>query len=220
MLIGIFNPMGAQSDRLRCEVCQNLFLSPMNTGLLRPAVATALTVYGIETYYTFITESSFKDSCNSTYRLRYWNFWSHFCNNDSSTMVATALTVYGIETRQIWNIIILTNSCNSTYRLQYWNCNFLESGFRILVGLQQYLPFTVLKQLWKPFSGWGICWVATAFTVYDIETYHSCSIFISHTIVAIALTVYRILIEPLFLVWYIDRAISLMLMVLFLLFMV
>ena len=49
MLIGIFNPMGAQSDRLRCEVCQNLFLSPMNTGLLRLAVATALTVYGIET---------------------------------------------------------------------------------------------------------------------------------------------------------------------------
>ena len=49
MLIGIFNPMGAQSDRLRCEVCQNLFLSPMNTGILRPAVATVLTVYGIET---------------------------------------------------------------------------------------------------------------------------------------------------------------------------
>ena len=41
--------MGAQSDRLRCEVCQNLFLSPMNTGILRPAVATVLTVYGIET---------------------------------------------------------------------------------------------------------------------------------------------------------------------------
>ena len=49
MLIGIFDQMGAQSDRLRCEVCQNLFLSPMNTGLLRLAVATALTVYGIET---------------------------------------------------------------------------------------------------------------------------------------------------------------------------
>ena len=49
MLIGIFNPMGAQSDRLRCEVCQNLILSPMNTGLLRYAVATVLTVYGIET---------------------------------------------------------------------------------------------------------------------------------------------------------------------------
>ena len=50
MLIGIFDPMGAQTDRLRCEVCQNLILSPMNTGVLRPAVATALTVYGIETY--------------------------------------------------------------------------------------------------------------------------------------------------------------------------
>ena len=49
MLISIFNPMGAQTDRLRCEVCQNLILSPMNTGLLRHAVATALTVYGIET---------------------------------------------------------------------------------------------------------------------------------------------------------------------------
>ena len=57
MLIGIFNPMGAQSDRLRCEVCQNLFLSPMNTGLLRPAVATALTVYGIETYILFLADS-------------------------------------------------------------------------------------------------------------------------------------------------------------------
>ena len=49
MLIGIFDPLGAQTDRLRCEVCQNLILSPMNTGPLRYAVATALTVYGIET---------------------------------------------------------------------------------------------------------------------------------------------------------------------------
>ena len=46
--------MGAQTDRLRCEVCQNLILSPMNTGLLRYAVATTPTVYGIETiYYAF-----------------------------------------------------------------------------------------------------------------------------------------------------------------------
>ena len=75
MLIGIFNPMGAQSDRLRCEVCQNLFLSPMNTGLLRLAVATALTVYGIET--------------NWYYNIR-----------GKEDVVATALTVYGIETNQ------------------------------------------------------------------------------------------------------------------------
>ena len=49
MLIGFFNQMGACFDRLRCEVFQNLILSPMNTGLLRYAVATALTVHGIET---------------------------------------------------------------------------------------------------------------------------------------------------------------------------
>ena len=41
--------MRASFDRLRCEVFQNLFLSPMNTGFVRPAVATVLTVYGIET---------------------------------------------------------------------------------------------------------------------------------------------------------------------------
>ena len=71
MLIGIFNPMGAQSDRLRCEVCQNLFLSPMNTGLLRLAVATALTVYGIETSYMSSPYTRMPCGCNSTYRLRY-----------------------------------------------------------------------------------------------------------------------------------------------------
>ena len=43
------NRMGGCFDRLRCEVFQNLFLSPMNTGFLGPAVVTVLTVYGIET---------------------------------------------------------------------------------------------------------------------------------------------------------------------------
>ena len=74
MLIGIFDQLGAQIDRLRCEVCQNLILSPMNTGLLRYAVATALTVYGIET---------------SPQKL---------LMKVLSPTVATALTVYGIET--------------------------------------------------------------------------------------------------------------------------
>ena len=57
MLIGIFDLMGAQSDRLRCEVCQNLILSPMNTGFLRYAVATVLTVYGIETIAMIVVMS-------------------------------------------------------------------------------------------------------------------------------------------------------------------
>ena len=49
MLIDSFDLIGAHIDRLRYEVFQNLFLSPMNTDLLRHAVATAPTVYGIET---------------------------------------------------------------------------------------------------------------------------------------------------------------------------
>ena len=89
------NRMGACFDRLRCEVFQNLFLSPMNTGFLGSAVATVLTVYGIETFKKLFMcfKFNFKlqqylpftvlklgvifglvpaaQSCNSTYRLRY-----------------------------------------------------------------------------------------------------------------------------------------------------
>ena len=63
--------MGACFDRLRCEVFQNLFLSPMNTGFVRPAVATVLTVYGIETRNKINGIDTCNFSCNSTYRLRY-----------------------------------------------------------------------------------------------------------------------------------------------------
>ena len=89
MLIGIFDSLGAQTDRLRCEACQNLILSPMNTGLLRCAVATVLTVYGIETG-------------QNAYPLIF------------RQPVATVLTVYGIETRislcreYIWIICVAT----------------------------------------------------------------------------------------------------------------
>ena len=46
--------MGARFDRLRCEVFQNLFLSPMNTGFVRPAIAIVLTACGIETIFTVL----------------------------------------------------------------------------------------------------------------------------------------------------------------------
>ena len=92
--------MGARFDRLRCEVFQNLFLSPMNTGFVRPAVATVLTVYGIETNQSMRT-------------------------NSLCVSVATVLTVYGIETM---------SAKKST------SSNKASSS-------QQYLPFTVLKQV-------------------------------------------------------------------------
>ena len=71
MLIGISDQMGTRFDRLRYEVFQNLILSPMNTGLLRPAVATVLTVYGIETTSVWEVVSPKFLCCNSPYRLRY-----------------------------------------------------------------------------------------------------------------------------------------------------
>ena len=72
-LISIFDLMGALTDRFRYEVFQNLILSPMNTGFLRPAVATVLTIYGIET------------SINKKKKVL-------------MKVVATVLTIYGIET--------------------------------------------------------------------------------------------------------------------------
>ena len=47
--IGLVDQMESCFYRLRCEVFQNLILRIMNTGFVRPDVATVLTVYGIET---------------------------------------------------------------------------------------------------------------------------------------------------------------------------
>ena len=62
--------MGSQTDRFRYEVFQNLILRPINTGFLRPAVATVPTVYGIETRLLHQRDLELT-CCNSTYRLRY-----------------------------------------------------------------------------------------------------------------------------------------------------
>ena len=85
-------------------------------------------------------------SCNSTYRLRYWNACSCWIMV-SGTSVATVLTVYGIETH-LKRLVSGETSycCNSTYRLRYWNCSLaLASIVSFNTLLQQYLPFTVLK---------------------------------------------------------------------------
>ena len=94
MFIGIYDPLGAKTDRLRCEVCQNLILSPMNTGLLRPAVATAPTVHGIETKENMLIAGY-------------------------AVVVATAPTVHGIETDSAIDVDTASLSCNSTYRSRY-----------------------------------------------------------------------------------------------------
>ena len=96
IFIGFFALMGAQLDRLRYEVFQNLFYSPMDTGFLRSAVATVLTVYGIETTEKFLRFSK-------------------------KIKVATVLTVYGIETAKNYGYEFFLLRCNSAYRLRYWN---------------------------------------------------------------------------------------------------
>lgn len=71
MFTSIFNLRGAQTDRFRYEVFQNLFLSSMNTGFPRDTVATVPTVYGIETHSLKTVSANVDECCNSTYRLRY-----------------------------------------------------------------------------------------------------------------------------------------------------
>ena len=99
MLIGISDQMGTRFDRLRCEVFQNLILSPMNTGLLRPAVATVLTVYGIETK---VIATQFLNNCLALqqclpFTVLKLSIISALATHASK--VATVLTVYGIETQ-------------------------------------------------------------------------------------------------------------------------
>ena len=98
-------------------------------------------------------------SCNSTYRLRYWNA-GIFTSNSSSLPVATVPTVYGIETsdNQKRSYHLMDHwSCNSTYRLRYWNSVSWSDP-----------PWLILK-------------VATVPTVYGIETGLKCSPFLVHS---------------------------------------
>ena len=148
MLIGIFDQKGPQSDCLRCEVCQNLILSPMNTGLLRHAVATVLTVYGIETRYVQGDTSyqRFKVATVLTvYGIETTSKIEPFLASNF-LYVATVLTVYGIETLkegQIWTdkdtevATVLTVYGIETHG---W-----YSVLHFELQLQQSLPFTVLK---------------------------------------------------------------------------
>ena len=124
-------------------------LKPIIVAIIRFSyciVATALTVYGIETSNKETFSSIKSPSCNSTYRLRYWNAPSGRPLQSTIWPVATALTVYGIETlitnvdrrmdlrvataltvygietcRHLYCLYWYWHCCNSTYRLRYWN---------------------------------------------------------------------------------------------------
>ena len=120
MLIGIYDLMGAQTDRLRCEVCQNLILSPMNTGFLRPAVATVLTVHGIETVCPRPTPQMRSPTLQQSLPFTVLKPLKFNVQTVTILYVATVLTVHGIETQyRNHHQYRLLRSCNSPYRSRY-----------------------------------------------------------------------------------------------------
>ena len=119
-------------------------MSPINTGFVRPAVATAPTVYGIETdilnpllsiisllqqhlpFTVLKLHDAIATDCDSivataptVYGIE--TFKTVALIQALPTLVATAPTVYGIETKgRYYEYIAPTVACcNSTYRLRY-----------------------------------------------------------------------------------------------------
>ena len=86
-------------------------------------------------------------SCNSTYRLRYWNLTS----NQTDWSEHHPFRCNSTYRLRYWNLNVstsnlLSNGCNSTYRLRYWNC-FNAYGFGVSdTMLQQYLPLAVCDE--------------------------------------------------------------------------
>ena len=119
MFMSIFNLRGAQTDRFRYEVFQNLFFSSMNTGFLRDTVATVPTVYGIETLISAMRKSP--SLMKLQQYLPFTVLKQRICHLQTLRLVATVPTVYGIETAPVVKPTILDplESCNSTYRLRY-----------------------------------------------------------------------------------------------------
>ena len=99
-------------------------------------------------------------SCNSTYRLRYWNFIIYILR-DPFHSIATVLTVYGIET----NLEHPAKVSLSFVLQQYLPFTVLKLSLLIQITfiriykLQQYLPFTVLKRLTESWTSrsWESC---------------------------------------------------------------
>ena len=119
MFMSIFNLRGAQTDRFRYEVFQNLFFSSMNTGFLRDTVATVPTVYGIETGATLRV-------LHRVHRLQQYLPFTVLKHQSK----VRRLDLLSIKLQQYLPFTVLkhnrcrysvTNivSCNSTYRLRY-----------------------------------------------------------------------------------------------------
>ena len=108
-------------------------------------------------------------SCNSAYRLRYWNKYLESESPDIFKLQqCLPFTVLKLEGFSEFTFRYF-RCCNSAYRLRYWNAILKWNTLSISVGLQQCLPFTVLKP-----SGFAVFatsdWSCNIPTVYGIET--------------------------------------------------
>ena len=131
-------------------------------------VATALTVYGIETL-ELLNQIQIVQSCNSAYRLRYWN---------SIVMPPTAAPIWTLQQRLPFTVLKLPSShfwrlalsrCNSAYRLRYWN----TLTFHHILHDESRCNSAYRLRYWNMYSRKGSTTptnVATALTVYGIET--------------------------------------------------
>ena len=102
------------------------FWNRINTGFLDPAVATVLTACGIETV-NLIDPDMVKslNSCNSAYRLRYWNFHHKITHLNF------------LKLQQCLPLAVLKHDAVN---------GFTSSHYM----LQQCLPLAVLKRIWIP----------------------------------------------------------------------
>ena len=121
-------------------------------------VATVLTACGIETWEILLFPQIFHWSCNSTYRLRYWNSTSNSGTETASlNWVATVLTACGIETTPYWEHLTM-----------------------LPPPLQQYLPFTVFNRIYDK-TPRRLIWSARGFVLVilikessTISLYYEC----------------------------------------------
>ena len=87
--------------------------------------------------------------------------------------VATAPTVYGIETCDIFVLVEITITLQQHLPFTVLKLKeYFLTGFKGQVALQQHLPFTVLKPNRSERLIRRPDFVATAPTVYGIETVH------------------------------------------------
>ena len=133
-------------------------------------VATALTVYGIETIGSYECKSHFfKLQQPLPFTVLKLTPYSTTVN-DADDIVATALTVYGIETissKIINDAGAKVATALTVYGIETARCT--HNVIHNVIQLQQPLPFTVLKHLIANFIFTNKL-VATALTVYGIET--------------------------------------------------